>query len=83
MKTKIKELASHSNGWGNNRRKDALRRYITVWVNYFKLADMQEVLLRTDEWHRRRLRVVIWKQWKRTKTKGTNLIKLGVSKPKA
>jgi hypothetical protein len=83
MKAKIKELTSRSNGWGNERRKEALRQYITGWVQYFKLADMKELLIRTDEWYRRRLRMVIWKQWKRTKTKLKNLIRLGINKSKA
>lgn len=83
MKAKIKELTSRSNGWGNARRKEALRQYITGWVNYFKLADMNSLLQRVDEWYRRRLRMVIWKQWKRIKTKLTNLVKLGVKKSKA
>ena len=83
MKAKIKELTSRSNGWGNARRKQELRQYITGWVNYFKLADMKSLLLRIDEWYRRRLRMVIWKQWKRIKTKLANLVKLGVYKPKA
>ena len=44
---------------------------------------MAKLLRKVDEWYRRRLRMVIWKQWKRIKTKGLNLIKLGVPKPKA
>src|SRR5690606_36477588 len=55
---KIKELTSRSNGWGNARRKEALHQYITGWVNYFKLADMMKLLLRIDEWYRRRIRMV-------------------------
>jgi RNA-directed DNA polymerase len=83
MKARLKELTSRSNGWGNDRRKEALRQYIIGWVNYFKLADMQSLLLRIDEWYRRRIRMVIWKQWKRISTKLTNLVKLGVKKSKA
>ncbi|GBF22562.1 MULTISPECIES: group II intron reverse transcriptase/maturase [Arenibacter] len=83
MKAKIKELTSRSNGWGNARRKEALRQYITGWVNYFKLADMKNLLLKIDEWYRRRIRMVIWKQWKRIRTGVKNLIKLGVKKSKA
>lgn len=83
MKAKIKELTSRSNGWGNIRRKEALKQFITGWVNYFKLADMQNLLKRIDEWYKRRLRMVIWKQWKRIKTKLCNLIKLGVKSSKA
>jgi len=83
MKTRIKQLTSRSNGWGNKRRKEALSQYIKGWVQYFKLADMRKLMEKTDEWYRRRLRMVIWKQWKRIKTKVANLIKLGINKYKA
>lgn len=83
MKARIKELTSRSNGWGNVRRKEALRQFITGWVQYFKLADMKDLLVKADEWYRRRLRMVIWKQWKRIKTRIANLIKLGINKYKA
>jgi len=83
MKAKIKELTSRSKGWGNERSKEALTQYIMGWLNYFRLADMKNLLVRIDEWFRRRLRSLIWKQWKRTKTKLRNLIKLGIPKQKA
>jgi group II intron reverse transcriptase/maturase len=83
MKERIKTLTSRSNGWGYARRKKALRQYVTGWVNYFKLADMQKLLFRVDSWYRRRLRMVIWKQWKRLRTRGRNLMKLGINKYKA
>ena len=40
MKAKLKELTSRSNGWGNDRRKEAFRQYIAGWVNYYKLANL-------------------------------------------
>jgi len=83
MKARIKELTSRSNGWGNDRRKEALSRYIKGWVQYFRLADMKTLLVEIDEWYRRRLRMVVWKQWKRIKTRIVNLVKLGVKKQKA
>jgi group II intron reverse transcriptase/maturase len=83
MREKLKELTSRSNGWGNERRKEVLKQYIVGWVNYFKLANMKGLLRETDKWYRRRLRMVIWKQWKRIKTKVKNLIKLDVNKYKA
>ena len=83
MKARIKELTSRSNGWVNARRKETLRQYITGWVNYFKLADMKSLLPKVDEWYRRRLRMIIWKQWKRIRTRLRNLIKLGIEKHKA
>lgn len=83
MKTRIKQLTSRSNGWGNDRRKEALSQYIKGWVQYFKWADMRTLMEKTDEWYRRRLRMVIWKQWKRISTRMANLIKLGINKYKA
>ena len=83
MKERIRTLTSRSNGWGYARRKEALKQYITGWVNYFKLADMHKLLLRVDKWYRRRLRMIIWKQWKRIRTRGRNLKKLGINKYKA
>lgn len=83
MKERIKTLTSRSNGWGDERRKVALKQYITGWVNYFKLADMKTLLLRIDEWYRRRLRSVIWKQWKLIRTRFRNLMRLGLSRDKA
>lgn len=80
MRERVKLLTCRSNGWGNEERKVALRQYITGWVNYFKLADMRSLLIKTDGWYRRRLRMVIWKQWKRVKTRLRNLMKLGISK---
>lgn len=83
MRNKIRELTSRSNGWGNARRKELLRQYITGWINYFKYADMKKLMVDTDEWYRRRLRMVLWKQWKRIGTKSKNLMKLGINRSKA
>jgi RNA-directed DNA polymerase len=75
--------SSNPYGWGHDRRKEALSQYIIGWVHYFKLADMGKVLVKVDEWYRRRLRMVIWKTWKRVRTKLSNLLKLGVRKTQA
>ena len=83
MRKRIRELTSRSNGWGNARRKEALKQYFTGWVNYFRHADMKRLMLDTDEWYRRRIRMVLWKQWKRIGTRMSNLVKLGVAKSKA
>jgi group II intron reverse transcriptase/maturase len=78
LKAKIKKLTSRSNGWGNDYRKLKLKQQITGWVNYFKIAGMKTLLQSIDKWMRRRIRALIWKQWKKVKTKYRNLIKLGI-----
>jgi len=79
MKAKIRELTSRSNGWGNDYRKLKLKQFVTGWVQYFKLAEMKTLLQNIDEWVRHRIRALIWKQWKKTRTKYRNLRKLGIS----
>ena len=78
MKSRLKELTSRSNGWGYAKRKQKLKEYIRGWVGYYHLANMKRLLLETDEWLRRRIRMCIWKAWKKVKTKVANLIRCGI-----
>ena len=63
---------------GYERRKEVLHQTIRGWVNYFKLADAKKYLERIDEWLRRRIRMCIWKSWKKPRTRVKNLVKCGV-----
>ena len=83
MKAKLKELTSRSNGWGYAKRKQKLEEYIKGWVGYYHLANMKRFLIEMDEWLRRRLRMCIWKSWKRVKTRVANLVKCGIDKNQA
>jgi len=83
LKARIRSITSRSNGKGDEWRKNSLKYYIIGWVNYFKLADLKSILSKVDEWYRRRLRSVIWKQWKRITTRFKNLHRLGVPRSKA
>jgi group II intron reverse transcriptase/maturase len=80
---RLKELTGRSNGAGYEKRKTSLRLFIRGWLEYFKPADMKSRLQRIDEWYRRRLRMCIWKCWKRVKTRFRNLCKCGIEKGKA
>ncbi|MBQ6576231.1 MAG: group II intron reverse transcriptase/maturase, partial [Bacteroidales bacterium] len=78
LKAKLKVLTGRSNGMGYERRKRELHQMIRGWVGYFKLADMKSTLEAIDKWLRRRVRMCIWKAWKRPETRVTNLIKCGI-----
>ncbi|MCC2188929.1 group II intron maturase-specific domain-containing protein [Fusicatenibacter faecihominis] len=69
MKKKIRELTDRKRGISNAVREKNYQDYVRGWVNYFRLADMKGLLRTTDEWVRRRMRAVYWKQWKKIKTK--------------
>ena len=54
--------------------------YKTIgWINYFSIADIKTICRDLDSWIRRRLRMCIWKQWKKIKTRHDNLVKLGIN----
>ena len=76
MKKKIRELTDRNNGMSNAKREEKYQQFVRGWVNYFKLADMKKLLKETDEWARRRIRAVYWKQWKRVRTRYRILRKL-------
>ena len=54
-----------------------LKRYTVGWLGYYSIADMESNIKRLNEWIRRRIRQIYWKQWKKIKTKHDNLVRLG------
>jgi RNA-directed DNA polymerase len=53
---------------------------VTAYISGIKFLGYSLPLSHIDEWYRRRLRMVIWKQWKLVRTRWRNLIKLGINK---
>jgi len=83
FKQKLKEITGRSKSMSMGQRMEKLRQCIIGWVNYFNMADMNKLAKTLDKWLRRRIRMCIWKQWKKVKTKYVNLVKLGITKSKA
>ena len=48
------------------------------WLNYYGIAEMKSTIEDWNGWLRRRIRMYIWKQWKKPKTRVENLKKLGM-----
>ena len=61
----------------------ALRRYLTGWLGYFRFCQTPSVLNALAEWTRRRLRCLVWTQWKRGPTRFTELVKRGANRAEA
>lgn len=78
MKKELRRLTSRNNGWSNEVRKFKLNKFIIGWVNYFSMADMKSMLERMDEWLRRRIRQIYWKQWKKVRTRYKMIKKFGI-----
>ena len=83
FKEKVRAITSRSNGQSMEFRIERLSRFITGWVNYFRLADMRRIANELDGWIRRRIRMCFWKQWKKIKARHDNLVRLGLGQLKA
>lgn len=81
--TRIREITSRRRAMKMEERIKELNQYLIGWCGYFSLADTPSVFLNMDKWIRRRLRMCLWKQWKKAKTKVKRLITLGMPKDKA
>ena len=68
---------------GHERRKEALCNAIRGWISYFKYADARNNLIAIEKWLNRRIRMCIWKSWKRIRTRTRNLIWCGIEEGKA
>lgn len=79
MKARLKELTSRSNGWGYAKRKQKLEEYIRGCSGYNHLSNMKRLLIDTDSWLLRRIRMCIWKTWKLPKARINNLIRCGIN----
>jgi hypothetical protein len=67
-----------------NKAKSSVRHaFVTGWCAYFALAETPSTFEAADEWLRRRLRQVRWKEWKRPKARFRNLLALGIPRQKA
>ncbi len=83
LKGKIREITNRNVSMNFDYRIKKLNEILVGWVNYYKLADMNNRLKALDKWIRSRLRACIWKTWKRVRTRFKNLKKLGLDKYKA
>jgi RNA-directed DNA polymerase len=80
FKQKVRELTSRTRGISIEQMAKGLASYLRGWKSYFGFSETPSVLERLDQWIRRRLRSVVWKQWKRGKVRFNQLRARGVSK---
>ncbi|WOV84810.1 group II intron reverse transcriptase/maturase [Sporosarcina jeotgali] len=83
MKIKIREITSRKKPYPLEYRIKKLNQYLMGWCGYFALADTPSIFAAFDSWIRRRLRMCMWKDWKKPRTKVRKLIGLGAPKEKA
>lgn len=83
LRMKLKELFRRGRGWSLARTIRELNPILRGWGHYFRLADVEGVFEELDQWIRRRLRVLLWRQWKRPRTRFNELRQRGLDEARA
>ena len=80
FREKVRELTRRTRGVSLDAMVTKLSRYLQGWRGYFSFCETPSVLRDLDSWIQRRLRAVLWKQWRRGKTRFAELRKRNVSR---
>jgi len=80
LKAKVRELTRRTMGASLAQIIEALSRHLIGWRGYFGFCETPSVLRALDEWIRRRLRAIAWKQWRRGRTRFAELRQRGVGR---
>ena len=80
FKERIREQTRRTRGISLQQMVKEITTYLRGWLGYFGHCQTPSVLHDLERWLRRRLRSVVWKQWKRGRTRFRELRKRGVSK---
>ena len=80
---KIREQLRQGRGRSLSRTVEVLNPLLRGWITYFQLTESRQVLELLDGWVRRRLRCLLWRQWKRPRTRARKLVALGLDAERA
>lgn len=83
LKQSLKDLFRCGRGMSVGRLIEEMTSKLRGWIAYFKLAEVKGIFEELDGWIRRKLRCVIWRQWKRPFTRAKNLMKRGLTEERA
>jgi RNA-directed DNA polymerase len=82
-KARIKEIMRKGRGRSVAKVIGEMPPFLRGWVSYFRLSQVKGIFETLDEWIRRRLRLILWRQWKRPRTRVKKLIRLGIERDRA
>lgn len=78
IKRKLKQLTCRRISISLDERIKQINYAVRGWVNYFRIANMKNAIQEIDKHLRTRVRVIIWKQWKKASKREKALLQLGV-----
>ena len=80
---KIRDVLQGARGRSLKKVIDELNPILRGWAAYYKLTETKRALEEMDGWIRRKLRCILWRQWKRPYTRAKNLMKAGLTEERA
>jgi len=83
LKAKIRTIFRKGRGRSLPRVIGDLNPLLRGWMQYFRLAEVKGIFEELDGWLRRKLRCLLWRQWKRPFTRAKNLMKQGLEELRA
>jgi group II intron reverse transcriptase/maturase len=83
LKANLKTLFKRGKGKNIRTTIEEMTPKVRGWVNYFRCAEVKGIFEELDGWVRRKLRRILWKQWKRPYTRAKNLMRRGLSEATA
>jgi RNA-directed DNA polymerase len=78
FKGKLRNLFRQGRGRNLQRLIEEMTPVLRGWTNYYRLAEVKNIFEELDGWIRRKLRVIIWRQWKHPGTREKALRKRGL-----
>jgi RNA-directed DNA polymerase len=83
IKSKLKRTFREGRGRNLSRLVEELKPVLQGWINYFQFTEVKNTFEELDGWIRRRLRCILWRQWKRSFARAKNLMKRGLGEAQA
>lgn len=83
FKSNLKKAFREGRGRNLSRLVAELKPVLQGWINYFQLTEVKNIFEELDGWIRRRLRCILWRQWKRPFARAKNLMKRGLGEEQA
>jgi RNA-directed DNA polymerase len=83
LKDKLREMFRRGRGRSLRRVLEDLRPVLRGWVSYYRKSQIRVTFEELDQWIRRKLRAILWRQWKRPWTRARELIRRGLDHARA
>jgi RNA-directed DNA polymerase len=83
LANRVREVLKGASGRSLTSTIAELDPLLRGWAAYFKLTETQTALDEFDGWLRRKLRCMMWRQWKRPHTRAVNLMRAGLTEERS